>query len=108
MSELLVKLTCTCRLANDDSKFADPTNCYSLDVIERAQFVVCLDKAHPQILKQLQSSSSSTPTGSCDLQDSHWSILTSNILHGNGTQFNGCNRWFDHGFQVSYACSILY
>ena len=69
-------------------------NQHSLDVIETAQFVVCLDKVHPHI-SHLKSPDSS------GMQDYHKTILANNVLHGNGSQHNSCNRWFDHAIQVS-------
>ena len=66
----------------------------SLDVIERAQLTVCLDQAHPHT-SQLQS------PGSGAAQDHHKTVLANRVLHGNGSQYNSCNRWFDHAVQVN-------
>ena len=70
----------------------------SLDVIERAQFALCLDRAHPQ-------TASYSPE--CEFQDFHKGILANRFLHGNGSQHNSCNRWFD-AIQVSLSfCSLM-
>lgn len=74
--------------------FSEPVNRLSLDVIETAQFIVCLDQAHPH-MSQLQSSSSDS------MQDYHKTIIANNVVHGNGSQVNSSNRWFDHAIQVS-------
>ena len=68
-------------------------NQHSLDVIETAQFILCLDQVHPHT-SQLQS------IGSDSMQDHHKTIAANNILHGNGSQLNSGNRWFDHAYQV--------
>ena len=67
----------------------DPVNTSSLHDIQTTMFTVCLDKAHPQI-----------PGPSAPLRDSHAEILAKRCLHGNGTQQNSCNRWFDSSIQV--------
>jgi len=66
----------------------DSVNRATLDIIERAQFILNLDPAHPGIdpkapvtVKQL-------------------GIVTNRYLHGNGSAECSCNRWFDHGVQV--------
>ena len=64
----------------------DPDNTSSLHDIQTAMFTVCLDKAHPQI-----------PGISSPFRDPH---AESRCLHGNGTQQNSCNRWFDSSIQV--------
>ena len=79
----------------------EPINGQSLDVIERAQFVVCLDQSHPHT-SQLQSSDSGA------IQDYQKSILANRVLHGNGSKQNSSNRWFDTVVQVNkysfYMC----
>ena len=79
---------------NNINHISEPINRQSLDVIERAQFVVCLDQSHPHT-SQLQSSNSG------DVQDYQKSILANRVLHGNGSKQNSSNRWFDHAIQVS-------
>ena len=90
------------------SILAEPTNEHSLDVIERAQFIVCLDQAHPDT-SQLQFAGYET------IQDYQKSVLANRVLHGNGSKQNSSNRWFDTAVQVNcnvvpyntciYACS---
>lgn len=69
----------------------DPRNKRSLDVIETAQFVFCLDSAHPHV-------SSLGPQA--DFQDPHYSIVANRVLHGNGSMHNTCNRWYDTSSQT--------
>ena len=78
----------------------EPINSQSLDVIERAQLVVCLDQSHPHT-SQLQSSDSGA------IQDYEKSILANRVLHGNGSKQNSSNRWFDHAVQVGGDTFIL-
>jgi len=65
-----------------DGLVLDPVNKNSLDVIERAQFVLCLDPSHPGITHDALSA------------------VSNRSLHGNGTTDCGCNRWYDHTIQV--------
>ena len=67
----------------------DPVNTSSLHDIQTAMFTVCLDKPHPQI-----------PGPSTPFRNPYAIVLVSNCLHGNGTQQNSCNRWFDSSMQV--------
>ena len=73
---------------------ADSLNHSSLDVIERAQFILCLDQGHP--------STSSLPPHSL-FSDIHSTVLANRCLHGGGSEFNSGNRWFDSGIQVCYC-----
>ena len=66
----------------------DPVNSNSLDVIERAQFIISLDSAHPGIDPH-------SPTTVDEM-----SIMSGRCLHGNGSAHDSCNRWFDHALQV--------
>ena len=91
----------------DNTKFSffspDPTNTASLDVIERAQSVFCLDKPHPY--------NSSSLTAHSKFSDSHSTVIANRCLHGNGSQYNSTNRWFDAANQVivmrrdSFVCT---
>ena len=69
----------------------DSLNQSSLDVIERAQFVLCLDRGHP-------STSSLSPHS--PFSDPHSTVVAIRSLHGNGSDFNSGNRWFDCSVQV--------
>ena len=71
----------------------ESSNRLSLDVIERAQFVLCLDQGH--------SSTSSLPPLS-PFCDTHSTVLVNRCLHGGGSEFNSGSRWFDSGVQVGY------
>jgi carnitine O-acetyltransferase len=68
---------------------SDPLNASSLREIETAMFALCLDKAHPLV-----------PTHPAPIRDSHAEVFTKRALHGNGTQQNSCNRWFDSAVQI--------
>ena len=76
----------------------DSLNCSSLDVIESAQFVLCLDCGHP--------STSSLPSHS-PFSETHSTVLLNRCLHGGGSEFNSENRWFDSGIQVCYCVHTL-
>lgn len=60
----------------------------TLDVIERAQYVMSLDPPHPGI----DPNSPITPE--------ELGIMSNRGLHGNGSTECSCNRWFDHAVQV--------
>ena len=78
----------------------EPINGQSLEVIEKAQLVVCLDQSHPHT-SQLQSSDSGA------IGDYEKSILANRVLHGNGSKQNSSNRWFDHAVQVREVVSMI-
>ena len=77
----------------------DSLNRSSLDVIERAQFILCLDQGHP--------STSSLPLHSL-FSDIHSTVLVNRCLHGGGSEFSSGNRWFDSGIQVCYCVHTLW
>ena len=74
------------------------TNEQSLDMVESAQFIVCLDQSNPHT-SQLQF------TGYDTIQDYQKSILANRVLHGNGSKQNSSNRWFDTAVQVK--CLVI-
>ena len=74
----------------------DPVNKITLDVIERAQFVLCLDPAHPGM--EIKSSVTAEQLG----------IMSNSGLHGNGSKYYSCNRWFDHAIEVHRTGAICY
>lgn len=67
----------------------DPINRANLDIIQRAQFILCLDSAHPDVDPH---TTTVTPH--------QLSVMSGRCLHGNGTAHDSCNRWFDHVMQV--------
>ncbi len=69
----------------------DPVNRSSLDVIETAQGVYCLDKALP---------SEESPNQSLKYWDEHKTMLANRYLHGSGSSQHSCNRFFDAAIQV--------
>ena len=75
---------------------ADSLNSSSLDVIERAQFILCLNQGH--------RSTSSLPPHSL-FSDT---VLVNRCLHGGGSEFSSGNRWFDSGIQVCYCVHTLW
>ena len=86
---LSFKVQGVCVCVESLSLSADPVNTSSLRDIETAMFTVCLDKTHPQL-----------PSVSTPFRDPHAEIIAGRVLHGNGTQQNSCNRWFDSAVQV--------
>ena len=71
----------------------DTVNKITLDVIERAQFMLCLDPAHPGI--DIKPPVTAEQLG----------IMSNRDLHGNGSKYCSCNRWFDHAIEVG-ACQF--
>ena len=67
----------------------DPVNRASLETIETAQFVVCLDRPHPNL-----------HTGLANQHDSYSTFIANRCLHGSGSRYNSGNRWFDSSIQV--------
>ena len=57
-------------------------------MIERAQFIACLDPAYP-----IKSPDFAEQLG----------FMSNRGLHGNGSNECSCNRWFDQAIQVSYC-----
>lgn len=79
---------------------SDPVNSSSLHDIETSMFTLCLDKSHPHV------------TTSISINDPQAEVLAKRVLHGNGTEQNSCNRWFDSAVQVSTqyrqtSCTIV-
>lgn len=70
----------------------DPINSTSLQVIDSALFMLCLDDPHPHV---------SLGMSDAPFNDSQCTVISNRCLHGNGTKFNTCNRWFDATSQVS-------
>ena len=56
-------------------------------MIERAQYVFCLDPSLPGVAGHSVERA--------------MSVASSRNFHGNGTADSSCNRWFDHGIHVS-------
>ena len=73
----------------------DAVNRNSLDVIERAQFIISLDSPHPSI----------DPHSPATIDE--MSIMSGRCLHGNGSAHDSCNRWFDHALQVCNWLKLL-
>ena len=71
--------------------FLDPTNMASLDAIETAIFMLCLDKTEPQL---------STIHDDVPFLDHPSTILAQRLLHGCGPDVNSANRWFDSNLMV--------
>ena len=87
---LMIGTYVVCVLAECLMAVIDAVNKNSLDMIERAQFLLCLD---PGI----------THDGSNALN-----VASNRGLHGNGTADSSCNRWFDHTIQVCTGVYIPY
>ena len=68
----------------------DPVNAASLKDMQDALFIICLDQPRPNI----------GSTGLTDFVESTNTLVANRCLHGNGTPFNTCNRWFDSTSQV--------
>ena len=79
----------------------DPLNKSNLDVMERAQFVLCLDRGLP-------STSTSPLCPHSPYSDPQYTMVLNRCMHGNGSKFNSANRWFDSVVQVRvlHCCCI--
>ena len=66
----------------------------SLEAIETAQGVFCLDKAFPTEADSLGGE------GVSEYWDPHKTMLANRYLHGNGSGRSSGNRWFDSAVQV--------
>jgi len=73
---------------------ADETNRRSLEVIETSIFVLCLDKAVPVLHNHRRSIDETTHNTRDD------NSLALQMLHGQGTELNSANRWYDKTMQV--------
>ena len=70
-------------------KSIDRHNKANLDAVEKAIFVLCLDKTPPYSTQS--PSVMEMPTSS---------VTARQCLHGDGTDYNSANRWFDKIIQV--------
>lgn len=70
-------------------EFLDRKNKANLEAIEKAIFVLCLDQPPPPSTQS--PSVMEMPTSS---------VTARQCLHGDGTQYNSANRWFDKIIQV--------
>lgn len=73
----------------------DRKNKANLEAIEGAVFVLCLDQPPPHSTQS--PSVMERPTSS---------VTARQCLHGDGTQYNSANRWFDKIIQVDVNCKI--
>lgn len=67
----------------------DRKNKANLEAIEKAVFVLCLDQPPPH----------STQSPSV-MENPTCSVTARQSLHGDGTEYNSCNRWFDKIVQI--------
>lgn len=73
----------------------DPVNRSSLEAIENCIFVLCLDKALPISFNHQTSMDETMNSRRDDVS------LALQMIHGHGSQYNSCNRWFEKTMQVS-------
>lgn len=69
--------------------FQDKKNQESVSAIQRSIFNLCLDGAMPKVAAEM-----------------YRSCAAIQMLHGGGSQWNSCNRWFDKTLQVKYTSNI--
>ncbi|XP_052262226.1 choline O-acetyltransferase-like [Dreissena polymorpha] len=84
----------------------DMTNRESLSALETCMFVLCLDKSIPISFNHQRS----VDETSMNLRDDV--SLSTQMLHGQGSKINSCNRWFDKTMQFIIsrdgACGLNY
>lgn len=84
----------------------DPINRESLDLIQRCMFVLCLDRSIPVAFNHQRSIDET----SMNLRDDVSQSLQ--MLHGQSSKVNSCNRWFDKTMQFIIsrdgACGLNY
>ncbi|KAK2169375.1 hypothetical protein LSH36_10g01024 [Paralvinella palmiformis] len=82
----------------------DSVNRDSLDLIERCIFILCLDEMVPA------SKNHHVPTQTSNIRDD--TSMAKQMLHGHGSKYNTCNRWFDKTMQFVIgedgSCGLCY
>ena len=82
-------------------RVVDPINAESLRSIETSIFILCLDKSIPICYNHHRS------IDDTDHKQRDDNSLALQMLHGQGTQLGGCNRWYDKTMQVCVWCEDL-
>ncbi|XP_067937012.1 choline O-acetyltransferase-like [Watersipora subatra] len=89
-----------------DRLLTDPTNAKSLNSIETSIFILCLDKSVPVNYNHIRS------VDETDHKQRDDNSLALQMLHGQGTQLNSRNRWYDKTMQFIIgedgACGLNY
>ncbi len=70
---------------------ADARNAESMEDIETSLFLVCFDKPLPTTFNARHAA------GDVERDENNVALQ---MLHGGGTAYNSCNRWFDKTAQV--------
>lgn len=95
---------CWARLRN--RLLEDSVNRSSLEAIENCIFVLCLDKALPISFNHQTSMDETMNSRRDDVS------LALQMIHGHGSQYNSCNRWFEKTMQFVIAedgaCGLCY
>ena len=89
-----MKAFCICFYNMQLFTIVDPANAESLYSIETSILILCLDKSIPINMNHRRS------VDETDHRQRDDNSLALQMLHGQGTQLNSLNRWYDKTMQV--------